>query len=242
MKLDPKKAAAAGGIGLAALAVFAGVRQARGSDHADTPQIAAAPGTDLTDVFIFPSPSNPNNVVLAMTVHPLIATGGTATFDPTVLYQFKIDNTGDSSEDLVIQARFEGDGAAQKVLIAGPSVPTLTGTQSQALPALGTSGTLNATFSPMPGVSVFAGVREDPFFFDLEQFFTILPDRATPINGKAVAPADANTPKAGTWRAKGVAKDFLAGYNVLSVVVELPKSQLQGTGSGKIAVWATTSK
>ena len=242
MKLNPKKAAAVGGAGLAALAVFAGVRQARGSDHADTPQIAAAPGTDLTDVFVFPSPSNPDNVVLAMNVHPLIATGGTAAFDPNVLYQFKIDNTGDNSEDLVIQARFEGDGSAQRVLISGPSVPTVTGTESRALPVLGATGTINATFSPASGMSVFAGVREDPFFFDLEQFFTILPDRATPISGKAVAPADANTPKAGTWRAKGVAKDFLAGYNVLSIVVELPKSMVKGSGAGKIAVWCTTSK
>ena len=78
MKLNPKKAALLGGVGLVALAGIAGVRQARGSDHADTPQIAAAPGTDLTDVFVFPSTSNPNNVVLAMTVHPLIPTGGTA--------------------------------------------------------------------------------------------------------------------------------------------------------------------
>src|SRR5712671_4407628 len=44
--------------------------RARGSDHADTPAIAQAPGTDLTDVFVFPSPTNANNVVLAMCVHP----------------------------------------------------------------------------------------------------------------------------------------------------------------------------
>ena len=242
MKLKSRIAAAAGGAGLAAIAVFAGVRQARGSDHADTPQIAASPGTDLTDVFIFPSPSNPDNVVLAMNVNPLIATGGSASFDPNVLYQFKIDNTGDNSEDLVIQARFEGTGSAQKVMLSGPSIPALYGTQSRALPAQGTTGTVGAVFSPTPGTSVFAGVREDPFFFDLEQFFTILPDRATPINGKPVAPADANTPKATSWRAPGVAKDFLAGFNVLSIVVELPRSAIRGAATSKIAVWATTSK
>ena len=49
--------------------------RARGSDHADTPAIAAAPGTDLTDVFVFPSPTNSSNVVLVMNVHPLIPTG-----------------------------------------------------------------------------------------------------------------------------------------------------------------------
>ena len=77
---------------------------ARGSDHADTPDNAANPGQDLTDVYVFPSPSDSNNVVLAMNVSPLITPAqiGTRRFDPNVLYQFKIDNTGDNIEDLVI--------------------------------------------------------------------------------------------------------------------------------------------
>ena len=91
-------------------------------------------------------------------------------------------------------------------------------------------------------MQVFAGPREDPFFFDLEQFFTILPDRATPISGQAVALADANTPKATSFRAPGAAKDFLVGFNVLSIVVEVPRALLKGSGSGKIGVWCTTSK
>ena len=118
----------------------------------------------------------------------------------------------------------------------------MTGTQSRVLASLGTTGTMGTAFSPTAGMQVFAGVREDPFFFDLEQFFTILPDRATPINGKPIPVADANTPKATSWRAPGVAKDFLANYNLLSIVIELPKSQLKGAGNGKIGVWATTSK
>src|SRR3982751_2050178 len=83
-----------------ALAPIVLLTHARGSDHADTPAIAQRQGTDLTDVFIFPSPTNANNVVLAMCVHPLIPTGQAAgvTFDPNVLYQFKIDNTGDFRE------------------------------------------------------------------------------------------------------------------------------------------------
>ena len=75
-------------------------------------------------------------------------------------------------------------------------------------------------------MQVFAGVREDSFFFDLEQFFTIFPDRATPINGIPVA--NPNDPQATTWRAPGTAVDFLSNgnYSVLSIVVELPKSLL----------------
>lgn len=242
MKSLTKRSFALAGTALTLTAGWLGIRAARGSDHADTPQIAASAGTDLTDVFIFPSPSNSNNVVLAMCVSPLIPAGGTRSFDPSVLYQFKIDNTGDHVEDLVIQARFEGTGATQKVIIAGPLAPSRTGVMSDALVPLATTGTFNTPFSPASGMQVFAGVREDPFFFDLEQFFTILPDRATPINGVAVPLAEANTPKATTWRAPGVAKDFLAGFNVLSIVVELPKSALRGSGAGKIGVWCTTSK
>ena len=242
MKSLTKRSFALAGTALTLAAGWIGIRNARGSDHADTPQIAASPGTDITDVFVFPSATNSNNVVLAMCVSPLIPTGGTRAFDPTVLYQFKIDNTGDKVEDLVIQARFEGTGTSQKVIIAGPSAPSRTGTMSDALIPSTVTGTFNSTFSPSGGMQVFAGVREDPFFFDLEQFFTIFPDRATPISGTAVALADANTPKAATWRSASAAKDFLIGYNLLAIVVELPKSALKGSADGKIGVWCTTSK
>lgn len=242
MKSITKRSLAIAGTALTLTAGWIGVRQAQGSDHADTPQLVASAGTDLTDVFVFPSPADNNKVVLTMCVSPLIPTGGTRAFDPTVLYQFKIDNNGDHIEDLVIQARFEGSGASQKVMIAGPIAPTLIGTTSEAATPYGITGTLNTTFNITPDMRVFAGVREDPFFFDLEQFFTILPDRATPVNNIAVPLADANTPKATTWRSVGSSKDFLAGLNVLALVVELPKSALKGGGSGKIAVWCTTSK
>jgi hypothetical protein len=204
------------------------------SDHADTPNIAANPGEDITDVFMFPSPSNSNNVVLVMNVHPLINPGaGPATsFDPNVLYQFKIDNTGDGVEDLVIQAKFTGTGPTQTVAIAGPLRPSTTGSSNVVEKPNLVSGTLNTTFSPARNMTVFCGAREDPFFFDLDQFFTIFPDRATPLTGTPVA--NPNAPQALSFRpapGQGVvnpAVDFLSAhqFNVLSIVVELPKSAL----------------
>src|SRR5579871_3332524 len=132
------------GVALLPLLFFA---RARGSDHADTPAIAAVPGTDLTDVYIFPSPLNPNNVVLVMNVHPLIPSGqaNTVVFDPNVLYQFKIDNTGDNVEDLVIQAKFTGTGPNQTFQIAGPVKPTRTGTVTQFETPDAAVGTINAS-------------------------------------------------------------------------------------------------
>lgn len=235
----------AGALALAALAVGT-TRYAVGSDHAGTVVTAQTrPGTDLTDLHIFPG-SDANNVVLAMSVHPLIPAGtspSSVSFDQDVLYQFKIDNTGDNVEDLVIQARFQGTGANQKVYISGPVRPSRLGTITQFETPYAVTGTLNQAFSPHTGIKVFAGLRSDPFFIDLEQLFTILPDRGDPLQPTPKTPAgEANTPKATTWRPAGEAKDFLANYNVLGLVVELPKSYLATrAGHGKIRVWETTS-
>ncbi len=235
----------AGAVALAALS-FGTARYAIGSDHAGTVVTAQTrPGTDLSDLHIFPG-SNANNVVLAMSVRPLIPAGNPqkVSFDTDVLYQFKIDNTGDSVEDLVIQARFQGTGANQKVFISGPVKPSRLGTVTKFETAYTTTGTFNTAFSPVTGMRVFAGLRSDPFFIDLEQLFTILPDRADPLKPSptpTTPPSQANTPKATTWRPAGQAQDFLANFNVLGLVVELPKSQLIGSGNGKIRVWETTS-
>ena len=239
---------------MAALAIVPAVvlTRARGSDHADTPAIAAQPGTDLTDVFIFPSPTDSSKVCLAMCVHPLIPTGqGPSTaFDPNVLYQFKIDNSGDFVEDLVIQAKFTSSATTQRVQISS-GVPRRVGTIAEQLTPDSVVGAYNTPFTTSAGMKVFAGPREDPFFFDLAQFFTILPDRASPLGptftntaGATVstAPSDPDMPMAGTFRPVGQAQDFLKGFNVLAIVVELPKSQLIGSGTGKINVWCTTSK
>ena len=204
------------------------MHKSHASDHADTPTIAANPGTDLTDVFAFPSPANPSNVVLVMNVHPLIKPGeGPATsFDPNVLYQFKLDTSGDYVEDKVIQVKFTGTGPTQTYTVTAPVHPSVTGNHAMLEKPLAGTGTLNATFTNPNGMKVFCGAREDPFFFDLEQFFTIFPDRATPLTGTAVA--DPNNPKATSWRAPGTAVDFLSngGYNVLSIVVEMPRTLL----------------
>lgn len=207
---------------------FATVK-ARASDHADTQEVVNRPGTDLSDVYIFPSPENPDNVVFVMNVHPLIGSGqgSSASFDPDVLYQFKIDLNQDGVEDRVIQLTFEGTAPNQTVRFAGPITPAMVGTTNQSLNMNPVTGITGQAFFPSSGIRVFAGPREDPFFFDLEQFFTILPDRGVPT-GLTSPPADPNQPMATTWRAPGVAVDFLSngGFNVLSIVVEMPKSKL----------------
>jgi Domain of unknown function (DUF4331) len=214
------------------------------SDHGDTAENYNRIGADMTDVYIFPSPQNDNNVVLVMDVHGLIPAGQgpNVSFDQGVLYQIKIDTTGDFVEDLVIQSKFFGTGPAQQVAIAGPMKPLTTGTKGiygRRNPVL---GTINQAFQPdpngQPNLTVFAGVRADPFFIDLERFYQIFPDRMTPLTGKVENYPNPNNPQADGFRPPGQAQDFLADLNCLSVVVELPRASL---GGGIIRVWETTS-
>ena len=216
------------------------------SDHADTAENYDRIGADMTDVFIFPSPTNDNNVVVVMDVHGLIPAGQSPSFDPQVLYQMKFDTTGDNVEDLVIQARFTGTGANQRVLISGPHNPQTTGTTATFGRPYAVTGTINKAFSPVPGMQVFAGVRSEPFFFDLNRFYAILPDRMTPLTGHQVDIPNPDDAQVNGFRGfpansgydSSPAMDYFANLNVLSIIVELPRSAL---GGGKVHLWETTS-
>lgn len=76
-------------------------------------------------------------------------------------------------------------------------------------------------------LSVFAGLREDPFFFDVEQFFRVR------------AGALGMGPQVG-FRDPGY--DFTAGYNVLSIAVRVPRAWLAGsTAATTFDAWTTVS-
>lgn len=62
-------------------------------------------------------------------------------------------------------------------------------------------------------IQVFAGLRQDPFFFDVEQFFKVRAGANTFRNGGA----------------NGNAVDAFAGYNALAIVVSVPEAFIRGT-------------
>ncbi len=196
------------------------------SDHKDSMLLAGDPAADIADIYTFRSPTNPANVVLAMTVSGFIppSEASTTFFDPNVLYQWKIDNDGDAVEDLVIQAFVTGTGGHQVMHFRGPAKASEIGSTTRVIEGPETA-TVAVSNTPTPivatrnGMTVFAGVRDDPFFFDLVQFKKI-------IAGQASA-----------FRNPGV--DTFAGTNVLAIVVELPSSMLGGT---KLGVWGSTSR
>ncbi|MEJ7810196.1 MAG: DUF4331 family protein [Gemmatimonadaceae bacterium] len=176
--------------------------------------------------------------------------GTSASFDPNLLYQFKIDNAGDTQEDLVIQATFSGDGATQSVALRGPVAPTVRGMRSRLVGSTATmSGTVGQTLSGPNGMQLFAGLRDDPFFIDLERFFQVLPDRrpstgplSPPSNSVPLGPCANLNPCA--FRPAGQAVDFLRNFNALAIVIELPKAMLvNSTDAGaRFGVWGTISR
>ncbi|GAC1659820.1 MAG: hypothetical protein NVS9B12_13900 [Vulcanimicrobiaceae bacterium] len=104
---------------------------------------------------------------------------------------------------------------------------------------MGESGTVayNTRATLPNGLKIFAGPAEDPFYFDLAQFFKIVPDRD--YKNQPNPPP----PSAECFRKPG--EDFLSanGFNVLTLVVQMPRSMLapEGGKPGRIGLWTTTS-
>ena len=230
--------ALAAGAGTAAI-----VKYAAASDHQDTPEVELSQFLDINDVYVFPGATSDRLTLVLTTASPLTpAKSVTASFDPDILYQIKIDNTGDALEDRVLQFTFTGTGQNQRIEMRGPVAPEQTGTANRRVDAAPTlSGAVNTVLGTSAGIQLFAGLRDDPFFIDLEQFFKIIPDRA-PVTGplSKIGPK----PEATSFRSPGI--DFLRAFNALAIVVELPESMLLPAGGGgadpQIGVWATTSR
>lgn len=200
---------------------------AAAADHRDSMALTADPAADIADIYTFRSPANPSNVVLVMTVSGLMppSESASANFDRDVLYQFKIDNTGDAVEDLVIQAFVTGGQNNQVMHFRGPSAPNVTGGTNTVVRGAETgtvrvSRDANAVVTTRGGLTFFAGVRDDPFFFDFTQFQMILAGQAS------------------GFRDPGI--DTFAGSNVLAIVVEVPIALLGSNPNLK--VWGTTSR
>ena len=212
--------------GLGVLILAGGILYA--ADHIDAPAVTGAnsssTGTDITDIYAFQSPADNSKMVFVMNVQGLLSPAATAgaSFPANALYEFNIDNSGDNREDLVIQALVQNG----KIRVYGPVAPDMQGTSS----TVRTNGSMvETTVTPYNasapvvgsnsnGMKVFAGPRDDPFFFDLVRFREILGGTQT------------------AFRNPGV--DTFAGTNVMSIVVEVPKSALGNATT--INIWGET--
>ncbi|MDY0779783.1 DUF4331 family protein [Tenacibaculum sp. IB213877] len=192
------------------------------ADHIDAPNVQGGT-SDITDFYAFQG-ENTDNIVFVANLQGLLSPNSTAdaSFDENVLIEFNIDTDGDAVEDLIIQA-IPRDG---KMYFFGPVAPNTTGLNSTiytsqvagevAITPYGAS----AITANNAGMSFFAGPRDDPFFMDFARYGEIIGGNATSFNNPGT--------------------DTFAGTNVLSIVVEVPKDMIGG--SGTINTWVESKQ
>lgn len=203
-------------------ALFVGGILLIAADHIDAPAVAGG-NADITDFYAFRG-ENTSNIVFVANLQGLMSPSATAdaSFDENTLVEFNIDTNGDAVEDLVIQA-ISRNG---KMHFFGPVAPNSTGKSSMVLSdAMETVVDItdygqSAIIATNGGIKAFAGPRDDPFFMDFAQYGAIIGGNATGFNNPG--------------------SDTFAGTNVMSIVVEVPKSMI-GT-SGSINTWVETKQ
>lgn len=190
------------------------------ADHLEAPFVQTDGRIDINDVYAF---TNGSNTVLALTVNPLAGVVSTTTFRSDALYQFKIDNDGDAEAEIAYRIEFsapDSNGKQELTLsrVTGVDAENDTGTGVQIAKGKTAGSDDSRRVNPIPGGGgkLYAGLRDDPFFFDFVSFGTL------------------------TFCTTVPAPDFFAGLNVSAIVLEVPTSDLLGATSD-IGVWATTN-
>ena len=197
------------------------------ADHIDAPAVnggGSSSLSDITDFYAFQG-ANTSNIVFVASVQGFLSpeASASATFDENVMIEFNIDTDADAVEDLVIQA-IPRDG---NMYFFGPYPAGSTSLSSTIDVTAANQGVVDITpygqsaiVETSSGISYFAGPRDDPFFFDFGQFSAILMGNATGFNNPGT--------------------DSFAGTNVLSVVIEVPKSMIGASGS--VNTWVETKR
>jgi hypothetical protein len=192
------------------------------ADHRDSPVVDDDPAADINDVYMFRDPKDKTKLVLVLSTYPLenprFAT--TYQYDPDVIFQIDFDVDGDGTFERYVTAKFSplanGAGSLQSVTVSLPGGKTITGNVTQ--PTI-QSPEPTATIINQGGIRVFAGQRDDPFFFDLVGFNRVVAKiNATSVNGgKGTADPTLFTHK-----------DSFAGFNVQTLVIEAPIADFVG--------------
>jgi hypothetical protein len=179
------------------------------------------PRLDLTDLFVFAAPDNPDRTVLIMNSNPFLKGDG---FHPDGVYRFNIDNDGDALADAAFSFTFselkDGRQTATVLYATGRDAQTREPRGELLIPAAPVG--FDATAVPVQAglCRLFVGTRSDPFFADADGVLHWLIDGAK-----------------GDFQWTGT--DTFAGANILSIVLEVPNHLLGG--GPPIGVWITTS-
>lgn len=206
-----KSRLAAAGAALVILTIGAAPFLASAADHLESPNAKANHALDLTDVYAFDASSSTKTVLVA-NVNPLAGVVSGTRFATDSSYRFNIDRNGDFVADDVYKVTFG---------------PTSHGKQSLTLRKdgdillRGKTGQSNVG----GGAKIYAGVRDDPFFFDLTSFM-----RWRDPDG------DGAYTYTGPTTFDGI--DFFKGTNISTIVLEIPDGWLGPSAN----LWVTTYK
>ena len=242
--------------GLAGLAPGSAVA----SSHREAPLIAADPAADNTDVYAFVSPDRPDTTTIVANWYPFEEPHGGPNFYPWATdarYDINIDNDGDAVSDLTYRLTFktedrrgrttflynngpvtslddenllfrqryrlelvDGGGRARALIESGRVAPSNTGPAS--MPDYGTLR--NQAIADIPGGGkIYVGQADDPFFLDLRVFDLLYGGDLSEVG-----------------------QDTLSGFNVNTVVIQVPNAQLalkgDATRNPVIGVWSDTER
>lgn len=191
---------------LSALALLGSlIATAHAADHRDGPLATNDPAADLNDVYLFMNPNDPSELILAGTVVPLA--NSNSRFSDVVEYKFHLDN-GTTTGKSTITCTFPSD--ATRVLCRDGG-----GT-------LNAEGGLNRTLTN-GDLRLWAGLRDDPFFFDLVAFNNT---RA------AIAPRFTNP-----------GANFFGQLNTLAIVMGIKRNRVTNNGANPILkVYSSTNR
>src|SRR5919106_5124731 len=173
-----------------------------GADHLDAPGLTPPSGRldgDINDVYVFEG-SNALKTVLAVTTHPAAGAISPLAYATDVSYRIHVDNDGDAKPELTFKVLFGAwDGDSQPYRISGMD--------ARGMRIVGNGNTGDDT-TLTGGGRAFAGLRSDPFFFDLAAF-----------RGSVLGIGDRRFCDA-------TPTDFFEELNTNAIVIELPDAAL----------------
>lgn len=222
----------------------------RASDHDDGETDLKSRSLNLTDLYVFREGDQTGveadnaNLIFVMNTNPRSVARQQYYFSTQARYEFHVsrragrDDPATGMEDVLLRLEFgvpDSSGRQPITLTAVRDGQTLTMTQTAGASPIQT--TLLKDAAPIENevtvggdnITVFAGLREDPFFFDVEAFFRV---RAGALGiGPAVG-----------FRPPAEAIDFARGYNVNAIVLRVPIAFLAGSSGAQVFdVWETIS-
>lgn len=183
-------------------------RDALGADHAEAPAAVADPAADLADVYAW---HQGNKLVTVVTFAGLSGSAMGALYDDDVLYTVHLDQDGDNAAEIEILVRFGANAAGEW----GMRVENLPGSPAPI------EGPVETLLDAGDGRRVWAGWRDDPFFFDLQGFRETLQTQAVAFDSS---------------------RDSLAGLNVTAIVLESDLAAAGGGNAEPLRIWATTAR